>query len=240
MIVTGASRGIGAAIARLAGRRGYAVCVNYRERADQAGDVVASITAAGGQAILVAADVSREAEARRLFETCDARLGPVTALVNNAGITGPAAPVVDTTLDDVARVFAVNVSSVLLCAREAARRMAPARGGVIVNVSSIAARLRYLPGLIPYTASKAAVDSCTLGLAEELGPLGIRVNAVRPGLIDTDMHEGRKERFAAVARTVPLLGRAASPDEVATTVLWLVSDEASYVTGALLDVTGGR
>lgn len=245
MIVTGGSRGIGAAVARLAGRRGYAVCVNYRQRADRADEVVAAIAADRGKAISVQADVAIEADVERLFAACDAEFGPVTVLVNNAGILGDLSPIAGVTAENVSRIFAVNVTGSLLCAREAIRRMAPqsgGHGGSIVNVSSIGARLGYLLDLVPYAASKGAIDTFTIGLAKEVGPLGIRVNAVRPGLIDTEIHEshGKGSKFEATARTVPLGARPASADEVATTVLWLASDEASYVTGALLDVTGGR
>ncbi len=243
MIVTGGSRGIGAAVARLAGRLGYAVCVNYRERADRARDVVSSIVAGGGSAVAVQADVSIETDVGRLFAACDAALGPVTVLVNNAGVAGDSSPIADITSDNLRRILGVNIWSTILCAREAIRRMSPrngGQGGAIVNISSIGARVGYLPGLVAYAASKGAIDTLTIGLAKEVGCLGIRVNAVRPGLIDTEMHEGRRESFQAIARTVPLLARAASADEVASAVLWLASDEASYVSGALVDVTGGR
>lgn len=243
MIVTGAGRGIGAAIAQLAGRRGYKVCVNYHKRADRAEQIVASITAEGGKAIAVKADVAEEPDVIRLFSTCDDQLGRVDVLVNNAGIIGDISPTFEVTYENLARMYAVNVFGTILCAREAIRRMSTkhgGKGGAIVNISSIAARLRYLKGLAGYAASKAAIDTFTVGLATEVGPFGVRVNAVRPGLIDTEMHKGLEENFTAVAKTVPLGARSASPDEVAATVLWLVSEEASYVTGAVLDVTGGR
>ena len=243
MIVTGASRGIGAAIAQLAGRRGYKVCVNYHQRADRAEQIVVSITAEGGKAIAVKADVAEEPDVIRLFSTCDDQLGRVDVLVNNAGIIGDISPIFEVTSENLARMYAVNVFGTILCTREAIRRMSTkhgGKGGAIVNISSIAARLRYLKGLAGYAASKAAIDTFTVGLATEVGPFGVRVNAVRPGLIDTEMHKGLEENFTAVAKTVPLGARSASPDEVAATVLWLVSEEASYVTGAVLDVTGGR
>ena len=243
IIATGAGRGIGAAVARLAGRHGYSVCVNYCHKDDRAGQIVEAITSAGGKAIAVKADVAVESEVLRLFSTCDDQLGPVTVLVNNAGIIGDKLPTDQVTSENLARLFAVNVTGPFLCAREAIRRMSTetgGNGGSIVNISSIAARLRYLKGLVGYAASKAAIDAFTFGLATEVGPVGIRVNAVRPGLIDTEMHKGLEENFTAGAKTVPLGARAASPDEVAATVLWLVSDEASYVNGAVLDVTGGR
>ena len=243
IIVTGAGRGIGAAVAQLAGSRGYMVCVNYHQRDDRAGQIVEAITSKGGKAIAVKADVAVESDVVRLFSTCDDQLGPVTVLVNNAGIIGDISPSDKITPENLARLFAVNVTGAFLCAREAIRRMSTengGNGGSIVNISSIAARLRYLKGLVGYAASKAAIDTLTFGLATEVGPLGIRVNAVRPGLIDTEMHKGLEQNFAAVSKTVPLGARAASPNEVATTVLWLASDEASYVNGAVLDVTGGR
>lgn len=243
IIVTGASRGIGAAIARLAGRHGYNVCVNYCHKGDRADQVVESILSYGVKAIAVQADVGVEADVVRLFTTCDDQLGPVSVLVNNAGIIGDKSSTDQVTSENLARILVVNVTGSFLCAREAIRRMSTengGNGGSIVNISSIAARLRYLKGLVGYAASKAAIDTFTFGLATEVGPAGIRVNAVRPGLIDTEMHKGLEDNFATVAKTVPLGARAASPDEVAATVLWLVSEDASYVNGAVLDVTGGR
>lgn len=243
MVVTGGSRGIGAAVARLGAEREYAVCVNYRERADRAGEVVEAITKEGGKALAVQADVALEADVKRLFHACDAELGPVTLLVNNAGIIGAPTPTTELSLDNVSRIFTVNVTGAMLCAREAVQRMSTesgGKGGVIVNVSSIAARLGYLPGMVAYAAAKAAIDTFTVGLAREVGSQGIRVNAVRPGLIETEIHEGRWDKFEATAKTVPLGSRAASPNEVARSIMWLASDEASYVTGAILDVTGGR
>ena len=243
IIVTGAGRGIGAAIAQLAGRRGYKVCVNYHQRDDRAGQIVEAITSGGGTAIAVKADVAIESDVLRLFSTCDDQLGSVTVLVNNAGIIGDKSPTDQVTSENLTRLLAVNVTGSFLCAREAIRRMSTengGNGGSIVNISSIATRLRYLKGLVGYAASKAAIDVFTFGLATEVGPIGIRVNAVRPGLIDTEMHRGLEDNFATVAKTVPLGARAASPVEVAATVLWLVSEDASYVNGAILDVTGGR
>ena len=243
MVVTGGSRGIGAAAARLGAEHQYAVCVNYRERADRAAEVVDAIMEGGGTAIAVQADVALEADVERLFQACDAELGPVTVLVNNAGIMGAVTPIAELALDDLERMFAVNVTGATLCSRAAIRRMSTesgGTGGVIVNVSSIAARLGNRAGHVAYGATKAALDALTVGLAHEVGPLGIRVNAVRPGLIDTEIQGGHWERFEAIAKTVPLGARAASPDEVARAILWLASDAASYVTGAILDVTGGR
>ena len=241
MLVTGGSRGIGAAVARMGGERGYAVLINYRERADLAAQVVEAIRADGGRASAVQADVAIEADVDRLFAACDAEFGRPTVLVNNAGALGAAGAVAELSSEAFERVIAVNLTSVALCSRQAIVRMSKKDGGgAIVNVSSIAARLAYLPGLVAYAAAKAAVETLTIGLAREVGPLGIRVNAVRPGLIRTDMHEGRWDSFARTATTVPLEARPAEPEEVARAILWLASEEASYVSGAILDVTGGR
>jgi NAD(P)-dependent dehydrogenase (short-subunit alcohol dehydrogenase family) len=244
MIVTGAGKGIGAAIAELAGKRGYAVCVNYAHSKDAAEQVVARITGAGGKAIAVQADVSQPAEAKRLFEETDRRLGKVDALVNNAGIIGLQCRLDE--LDDavLAQVFAVNTFSYFYCAREAIKRMSTKRGGkggAILNISSAAARHGGLPMESHYAASKGAVDSFTVGLAKEVGKEGIRVNAIRPGLIVTDIHQahGGEATWRSVAPTVPL-GREGYPAEIAEATVWLCSDAASYVHGAILDVSGGR
>jgi NAD(P)-dependent dehydrogenase (short-subunit alcohol dehydrogenase family) len=244
MIVTGAGKGIGAAIAELAGKRGYAVCVNYAHSRDAAEQVVARIAGAGGKAIAVQADVSQPAEAKRLFEETDRRLGKVDALVNNAGIIGRQVRLDE--LDDavLAQVFAVNTFSCFYCAREAIRRMSTqhgGKGGAIVSISSAAARHGGLPMESHYAASKGAVDSFTVGLAKEVGKEGIRVNAIRPGLIVTDIHQahGGDATVRSVAPTVPI-GREGFPMEIAEAAVWLCSDAASYVHGAILDVSGGR
>jgi len=244
MIVTGASRGIGAATAVLAARRGFAVCVNYRSRRDEAEDVVRTIRAAGGVALAVAADVSREDEVVALFEAVDREFGRLDALVNNAGVIAAQCRVEDMTAERIARILATNVTGLLVCCREAVRRMASrdgSPGGVIVNVSSAAARLGAPNEYVDYAASKGAVDALTVGLAKEVAADGIRVNAVRPGLIYTDIHTaggepGRVDRLAAM---VPM-ARGGTADEVAAAILWLASDEAAYTTGACIDVTGGR
>ena len=244
MIVTGAGKGIGAAIAELAGKRGYAVCVNYAHSKDAAEQVVARIAGAGGKAIAVQADVSQPAEAKRLFEETDRRLGKVDALVNNAGIIGRQCRLDE--LDDavLAQVFAVNTFSYFYCAREAIRRMSTqhgGKGGAIVSISSAAARHGGLPMESHYAASKGAIDSFTVGLAKEVGKEGIRVNAIRPGLIVTDIHQahGGDATIRSVGPTVPI-GREGFPMEIAEAAVWLCSEAASYVHGAILDVSGGR
>jgi NAD(P)-dependent dehydrogenase (short-subunit alcohol dehydrogenase family) len=244
VVVTGGGRGIGAATARLAANRGYAVCVNYRSDAAAAQGVVDGIVASGGKAIAVRGDVAREADVAALFDAAAKSLGPVTALVNNAGILER-----QTRLDDMEaarfeRVMATNVIGVLLCAREAIRRMSTRHGGAggaIVNVSSMAARLGSPGEYVDYAASKGAVDSITVGLAKELGAEGIRVNAVRPGVIYTDIHAsgGEPGRVERVKAAVPML-RGGQPEEVARAILWLLSEESSYCTGAFIDVSGGR
>ena len=244
LVVTGAGRGIGAAIARRGAGAGYAVCVNYARDRDSAHALVAEIAGRGSRAVAVQADVSRRDEVARLFATVDEALGPVSALVNNAGITGPLQPVEDTGEADLAAVLAVNVSSLFWCCGEAVRRMARrhgGRGGAIVNVSSIASRYGGMPGMTTYAASKGAVDSFTVALAREVGPEGIRVNGLRPGTTRTDILEplGGEALMERVAASTPL-GRVGEPDEVAAAVLWLLSDEASFTHGAILDVSGGR
>ncbi len=244
MIVTGAGRGIGAAIAELAAKRGYAVCVNYARSRDAAETLAAGINAGGGKAVAIQADVSVETEAKRLFAEVDRSLGRVDALVNNAGIIGRQCRVDEMDATLLAEVFAANVYATFYCAREALRRMSTkhgGKGGAIVNISSVAARLGGLPAETHYAASKGAIDSFTLGLAKEIGTEGVRVNAIRPGLIVTEIHQahGGDATLRAMAPTVPM-GRAGSPAEVAETVLWLCSDAASYVHGAIVDVSGGR
>jgi NAD(P)-dependent dehydrogenase (short-subunit alcohol dehydrogenase family) len=243
-IITGASRGIGAATAILAGSRGYAVCVNYLRNPDSAREIVAAIKAAGGQAIAVGADVAVEADVVRLFQTVDRELGPVTALVNNAGILEKQMRVEAMDAERIRRVLDTNVVGAFICAREAVRRMSTkhgGKGGAIVNVSSGAARLGSPDEYVDYAASKGAVDTLTIGLAKEVAAEGIRVNGVRPGLIMTDIHAagGEPGRVARMKSSVPL-GRGGMPEEVATAILWLLSDEASFTTGASIDVCGGR
>ncbi len=244
LLVTGAGRGIGAATARLAAERGYAVCVNYLHNRDAALAVVADIERGGGQAIAVAADVSAEAEVTRLYETIDRQLGRLDALVNNAGMLERQTQVRMIDAARLQRVFATNVIGSFLCAREAVRRMSRnsgGNGGAIVNLSSLAARTGSPNEYVDYAASKGAIDSFTRGLAAEVAEQGIRVNAVRPGFIHTDMHAsgGEPDRIERVKAFVPLK-RGGRPEEVAQAILWLLSDEASYTTGAFIDVAGGR
>ena len=243
-IVTGASRGIGAATALLAAARGYDVCVNYRDARAAAERVVAEIVASGRRAIAVRADVAHEPDVVRLFETCDADLGRLTALVNNAGIVDLQTRVEQVTAARLQRMFATNVFGAFLCAREAVRRMSTAyggHGGAIVNLSSAAARLGGPGEYVDYAASKGAIDTMTIGLAHEVANEGIRVNAVRPGVIETEIHAsgGEPGRVARVKASVPMK-RGGTADEIAHAIVWLLSNDASYVTGAILDVAGGR
>lgn len=244
MLVTGGGRGIGAATARMAARRGYAVAVNYASNAAAAEDVVRGIESEGGRAIAVRADVAREDEVERLFEAVDRELGPVTALVNNAGLAGPISRLDEADGETLRQVIGVNVLGVFYCARAGVRRMSTRHGGAggaIVNVSSGAASLGSPGEYVWYAASKGAVDSFTLGLSKEVAGEGIRVNAVSPGMIATEIHaaSGDAGRLERIGRAVPM-GRPAEPEEVAEPVLWLLSDAASYVTGAILRVAGGR
>jgi NAD(P)-dependent dehydrogenase (short-subunit alcohol dehydrogenase family) len=244
LIVTGASRGIGAAIARLAGERGFSVAVNFSTGAAEAKEVVEPIISAGGSACAIHADVSREEDVVRLFETAEAQLGPIKGLVNNAAITGGFARVDSVSASALARVMAVNVTGAFLCAREAVRRMSTShggKGGAIVNISSRAARTGSPGEWVHYAASKGAIDSFTVGLAREVATEGIRVNAVAPGLIETGLHaaNGAPDRLDRLAATIPM-HRAGTPVEVAEGVLWLLSPAASYTTGAILEIGGGR
>jgi NAD(P)-dependent dehydrogenase (short-subunit alcohol dehydrogenase family) len=244
VIITGGGRGIGAAAATLAAARGFAVCVNYRQNHEAAAGVVAGIEAAGGRAVAVPADVSVEPEVVRLFEVCTEVLGPVTGLVNSAGVIETQMRVEQMDSGRLQRVFAANVFGPFLCSREAVRRMSTrhgGRGGSIVNVSSKASVYGSPHEYVDYAATKGALDTMTIGLAREVATEGIRVNAVRAGHIYTEFHVlgGEPNRVERVKHDVPMK-RGGQPEEVAEGIVWLLSDEASYVTGALLDVTGGR
>jgi NAD(P)-dependent dehydrogenase (short-subunit alcohol dehydrogenase family) len=244
IVITGASRGIGAATARMAGARGYHVAVNYNASADGAHAVVAAIAEAGGKAVAIAADVSTDAGASRLFAECDRLLGPVTALFNNAGIIHTNMSILGVTEAVLEQQWRVNVTSQFLCAREAVKRMSTktgGQGGAIVNMSSRAAAIGGAHTSLPYAASKGAIDTFTHGLALEVAGQGIRVNAVRPGLIETTIHNdtGDMERLKRLTPMVPQ-GRTGTPDEIAEGVLWLLSSAASYVTASLVDLGGGR
>jgi len=244
MLITGGSRGIGAATALGAARQGYAVVLSYRTEVEAAAQVVRSIEAAGGRALAVQADVAQEADVLRLFAACDAAFGPLTALINNAGILSRQSRVEDMDAARIQHILQVNVVGSFLCAREAVRRMSTRRGGAggaIVNVSSAASRLGAPGEFIDYAASKGAVDTFTIGLAKEVATEGIRVNAVRPGVILTDIHDtsGEIGRVERVAPLVPMQ-RAGTAEEVAASILWLVSDEASYVTATFIEASGGR
>jgi NAD(P)-dependent dehydrogenase (short-subunit alcohol dehydrogenase family) len=244
LIVTGASRGIGAAIARLAGARGYSVAVNFSANEIAAKAVVNDIVSAGGRAVAVRADVACESDVLRLFETAERELGPLRGLVNNAGVTAGLARVEAVTLQALQQVFAVNAIGTILCAREAVRRMSTrsgGAGGAIVNISSLAARIGGAGEWVHYAASKGAVESFTVGLAREVAAEGIRVNAVAPGIIETELHanSGAPDRVERMKSSIPMQ-RAGAAEEVAEGVLWLLSPGASYTTGAILAISGGR
>jgi NAD(P)-dependent dehydrogenase (short-subunit alcohol dehydrogenase family) len=243
-LITGGSRGIGAATALLAAQAGYAVAVNYATRSDAADALVQQIRAQGGTAIAVQADVGIESQVMEMFAVVDAQLGRLTALVNNAGVVDVACRVDAMDFKRLQRMFDINVIGAMLCAREAVKRMSSlygGAGGTIVNVSSAASRLGGAGQYVDYAASKGAIDTLTIGLAKEVAAEGIRVNAVRPGIIDTEIHAsgGQPDRASVLAPTVPMQ-RPGGALEVAQTIVWLMSDQASYVTGALVDVTGGR
>lgn len=239
VVVTGASRGIGASVAVLCAERGWDVAIDYASRSDAAAEVVERCEALGVRAVAIRGDVSDEAHVQDLFDAAES-LSPLHGLVNNAGIVGPMGPLAEAGAERLARVVQINVFGALLCAREAMRRLTR-HGGSIVNVSSAASRLGSAFEFVDYAATKGAVDTMTIGLAGEGGPSGIRVNAVRPGLIHTDIHAsgGEPGRVERLSPNVPLR-RGGTPDEVAATIAWLLSDDASYVSGALLDVSGGR
>ncbi|MBH61712.1 MAG: NAD(P)-dependent oxidoreductase [Alphaproteobacteria bacterium] len=243
LVVTGASRGIGEATALAAAAQGYAVCVNYRSDTEKAQEVANRIISDGGKAITVAADVSQEDDVVRVFKTVDDELGPVTALVNNAGVVPNRYRADEIPYEDMAMVLLTNAGGTILCCREALCRMLPkygGQGGAIVNVSSMSSTLGAAHYWVHYGASKGAVDAYTIGLAKEVAGEGIRVNAVRPGLIDTEMHarSGQPDRVAKIAERQPMK-RAAAPEEVAAGILWLLSDEASYVSGDIMNIAGG-
>ena len=244
VLITGASRGIGAATALLAARQGYAVAVNYSANSLAADEVVRQIRQAGGTAMAVQADVADEAQVLTMFEKVDAKLGRLTALVNNAGVVDQTSRVDAMSMARFRRMFEINVYGSFVCAREAVRRMSTQHGGAggtIVNLSSVAARLGAPGQYVDYAAAKGAIDSFTVGLAKEVATEGIRVNAVRPGIIDTDIHAsgGLPDRAREMAPQVPMQ-RPGSAEEVARSILWLMSPESSYTTGTVLDVTGGR
>jgi NAD(P)-dependent dehydrogenase (short-subunit alcohol dehydrogenase family) len=244
LLITGASRGIGRACALIGARRGWSVGVNYREDDLGAETVVQTIAKHGGRAVPLKGDVSSEVDIVAIFDQATQALGPLTGVIANAGIVAPTARLADMSADRMRRVFEVNTLGAYLTAREAARRMSESAGGLggaIVLISSAAARIGSPNLYVDYAGSKGAVDTLTVGLAKELGPEGVRVNAVRPGLIDTEIHaRGREpDRAHSLGRSTPL-GRPGTADEIAEAAIWLLSDAASYVTGAILDVAGGR
>lgn len=239
VLITGGSRGIGRATALAAARRGWSVAVNYVRDAQAAEATASAARALGVQAVALKADVAAEAEVLALFDASEAALGPLSGVVINSGIVAPASRLADMSFDRLKRMFDVNVMGAVLCAREGARRLQA--GGSMVIVSSVASKLGSPDEYVDYAASKGALDTLTIGLAKELGPQGVRVNAVRPGLIETDIHAsgGRPDRAQVLGAGVPLR-RPGRADEVAEAIAWLLGDEASYVTGALMDIAGGR
>lgn len=244
MVVTGGGRGIGAATARLAARRGYDVCINYAGNQQAAEQVAQSVRDAGCNALIFRADVTDRAAVEAMLEETEKKLGPVSALVNSAGLTGRSSLFLDMDMDEAARVIDVNVTGLMLTTQVFANRMARSRGGnggAIVNISSVAATIGSSGEFVCYAASKAAVDTFTIGFAREVADDGIRINAVAPGVIDTEIHAnaGDPGRPSRLAPTIPMK-RVGQPEEVANAVLWLLSDEASYVTGSILRAGGGR
>ena len=244
VLITGASRGIGAATALLAAKQGWAVAVNYVANSLAADEVVRQIRAAGGTAMAIQADVAVELDVMRMFQEVDAKLGRISGLINNAGVVDMPSRVDGMSVERLTRMWTTNITSSFVCAREAVKRMSTklgGEGGSIVNLSSAAAKLGSPGQYVDYAASKAAIDAFTIGLAKEVALEGIRVNAVRPGIIDTDIHAsgGLPDRAAQVAPLVPMQ-RAGTAHEVAEAIVWLLSDESSYSTGSFIDVTGGR
>lgn len=244
LLITGGASGIGAQTARRAASRGYRVVINYRSRAEQAEALVAEIARGGGDAVALPGDMANEVDIIRLFEESERALGPISHLVNSAGIGGGGSRVADYDAAVIARLFAVNVTGLMLCCREAARRMSTAHGGTggaIVNVSSMAATLGGRPGASAYAASKGAVDAFTKAFGREVANEGIRVNSIRPGMVLTEMTEGRLKDTtyrAGIEASIPMR-RVGQPHEIAEAILFLLSDEASFITGAMLDAAGG-
>jgi NAD(P)-dependent dehydrogenase (short-subunit alcohol dehydrogenase family) len=242
MLITGGSRGIGAAVARAAARDGYRVAINYASRREPAEKLVAEIVEAGGTAIAIKGDVSKHDDVVAMFDEAERALGPVTALVNNAGITGKSSTLAESDPAIIRECIDINVTGAIYVAREAARRMLPRKSGAIVNISSVAAPMGSPGEYVWYAASKGAIDSLTIGLAKELAAHGIRVNAVQPGLIDTEIHAlstGDPGRMDRIRPLIPMQ-RIGKPEEIADTVMYLASDKSSYVTGAILRASGGR
>ncbi len=244
ILITGGSRGIGRALAKLAAARGWDVSINYAGNAKAADETAAMVKSAGARAATIQGDVADPADVVRIFDEAEAAFGPIDHLANNAGIVGPSQKLADMEVARIRRLIDINVTGALLVAREAARRMGTDRGGqggTMVITSSVAARLGSPNIFVDYAASKGATDTMTIGLAQELGPVGIRANAIRPGLIDTEIHAdaGAPDRAHKLGPSTPI-GRAGSAEEVAQAIIWLMSDESSYVMGAILDVGGGR